>query len=287
MENFRAVFYAPYYAAHALGFYQREGVEVELIPSDAPGDAIKQLLSDTVDLTWGGPMRVMAARDRDPASPLVSFAEVVTRDPFFLIGSARSFRLADLERLRFASVSEVPTPWMCLQHDLRELGLNPQILQRVSTRTMADNYAALCRGELDVIQAFEPYVAMAERDGAGQALYAASSRGPTVYTAFIATRAGIARHRTAVAAMTRAIAKLEQWLYVNSAEKLAEATAAFFPDIPYELLLRSLRRYQDAGLWAREPTISRQGFDRLGQSFLSGGALDRLPVYDACVVSEL
>ena len=37
MENFRAVFYAPYYATHALGFYQREGVEVELLTSDAPG----------------------------------------------------------------------------------------------------------------------------------------------------------------------------------------------------------------------------------------------------------
>ena len=31
MENFRAVFYAPYYATHALGFYEREGVEVELL----------------------------------------------------------------------------------------------------------------------------------------------------------------------------------------------------------------------------------------------------------------
>jgi NitT/TauT family transport system substrate-binding protein len=287
MENFRAVFYAPYYAAHSLGFYQREGVEVELIPCNAPGDAIKRLLDDAVDLTWGGPMRVMAAHDRDPASSLVSFAEMVARDPFFLIGSGRPFRLADLQRLRFASVSEVPTPWMCLQHDLRELGFDPEILQRISLHPMADNYAALRRGELDVIQAFEPYVAMAERDGAGEALYAASSRGPTVYTAFIATRAGITRHRAAFAAMTRAIAKLEQWLYANGAEKLAEATTAFLPDVPYELLLRSLQRYRDAGLWAREPKLSRQGFDRLGQSFLSGGALNRLPVYDECVSHEL
>jgi len=286
MENFRAVFYAPYYAALSLGFYQREGIEVELIPSDAPGDAIKLLLDDKVDLTWGGPMRVMAAHDRDPAIPLVSFAEVVARDPFFLIGRARSFQLADLERLRFASVSEVPTPWMCLQNDLRELGLDPVTLPRNSLLTMAESYAALRRGELDVIQAFEPYVAMAERDGAGTAVYAASSRGPTVYTAFIATRGGISRRRDAFAAMTRAIAKLEQWLYANSADKLAEATEVFFPDIPSEILLRSLQRYRDAGLWAREPTLSREGFDRLGQSFLSGGALNRLPVYEECVAQE-
>jgi ABC-type nitrate/sulfonate/bicarbonate transport system substrate-binding protein len=39
MENFRALFYAPYYATHALGFYANEGVDVELVSSDAPGDA--------------------------------------------------------------------------------------------------------------------------------------------------------------------------------------------------------------------------------------------------------
>jgi NitT/TauT family transport system substrate-binding protein len=36
MENFRALFYAPYYATHALGFYANEGVDVELVSSDAP-----------------------------------------------------------------------------------------------------------------------------------------------------------------------------------------------------------------------------------------------------------
>jgi NitT/TauT family transport system substrate-binding protein len=287
MENFRAVFYAPYYAAYALGFYRDEGVEIELIGSDAPGDAVKHLLDGTIDLTWGGPMRVMLAHDQGPASPLVSFAEVVSRDPFYLIGNCRSFQLSDLERLRFACVSEVPTPWMCLQHDLRTLGIDPQMLKRVSTRTMADNYAALRKGELDVMQAFEPYVSMAERDGAGNVLYAASSRGPTVYTAFIATRTGVTRHCDAFAAITRAIGKLETWLYAHGAEELAEATASYFPDIPPKLLLRSLQRYFDVGLWAHDPAMSRQGFDQLGSSFKSGGALKRLPVYEDCVEQNL
>src|SRR5215207_1807726 len=120
MENFRAVFYAPYYATYALGFYAREGVEVELLTSDAPGDAVPKLIDGTVDLTWGGPMRVMKAHDQDPNAPLVNFCEVGSHDPFFLIGrkSPQPFRLGDLPQAKFASVSEVPTPWMCLQQDL-------------------------------------------------------------------------------------------------------------------------------------------------------------------------
>src|SRR5712671_1523509 len=93
-ENFRAVFYAPFYATHALGFYGSEGVEVELLNSPAPATAAAGLLDGSIDISWGGPMRVMKARDDDPRSPLVCFCEVAARDPFFLVGKCNTaFRL--------------------------------------------------------------------------------------------------------------------------------------------------------------------------------------------------
>ncbi len=90
MENFPAVFYAPYYATIALGFYKREGLDVELLTSAAPGDAVPKLIDGAIDLTWGGPMRVIRAHDQDSHSPLVNFCEVVSRDPFFLIDRAHT-----------------------------------------------------------------------------------------------------------------------------------------------------------------------------------------------------
>ena len=180
-ENFRAVFYAPFYAAQSLGFYAGEGVEVELVTSSNPGDGVLALLNDTIDITWGGPMRVMKAHDLQPGSPLVCFCEVVARDPFYLVGRHHrpEFQLRDLASLRFARVSEVPTPWMCLQHDLREQGIDPSRLDRAPDRSMASNLEALRNGQLDVAQLFEPYASMALQLGAGHILYAASARGPT------------------------------------------------------------------------------------------------------------
>ncbi len=285
MENFRAVFYAPYYATHALGFYQREGVEVELLTSDAPGDAVPKLLDNSIQVTWGGPMRVMKAHDQDRHSPLQSFCEVVSHDPFFLIGKrgAAPFRLADLTSKRFATVSEVPTPWMCLQQDLRDAGLDPAKLERFSDRAMTRNYHALAAGDIDVMQAFEPFVSMAEKDGAGDILYAASLRGPTAYTAFIATREACATYRNEFAAMTRATAKMLAWLYASPAEDLAKAVATFFPDIPADILVRSLGRYKDAGLWSRDIGMNQIGFMRLAQSLHSGGFIAQMPRYDECV----
>ena len=49
MENFRAIFYAPYYAIHTLGFYKSEGIDVELTTSDAPGDAVAHCGRSTED----------------------------------------------------------------------------------------------------------------------------------------------------------------------------------------------------------------------------------------------
>jgi NitT/TauT family transport system substrate-binding protein len=284
-ENFRAVFYAPFYAAEALGFFAREGIDVALIDSATPGDAVSGVLDGTIDVTWGGPMRVMKAQDTDPRSPLVCFCEVVARDPFFLVGlgSRAPFKLADLLRLRVATVSEVPTPWMCLQHDLREQGIDPARLDRMPARPMAENIAALRRGEVDVVQVFEPYVSMALAEGLGEVLYAASARGPTVYTTFIATRDALARHREDFAAMTRAIGHVQDWLAEHGAEDLAAAVAPFFPDLPGDILAHALARYRAAALWARMPAVSRQGFARLADSLLSGGFIARTPIYEDCV----
>jgi NitT/TauT family transport system substrate-binding protein len=283
-ENFRAVFYAPFYATQALGYYDREGVAIELVNSSVPGDGVAGLLDGTVDITWGGPMRVMKAGDQHAASPLACFGEVVARDPFYLVGRAHRapFQLADLPALRFAAVSEVPTPWMCLQQDLRDRGVDPAKLDR-GTGSMADNVAALRGGKLDVVQMFEPYATIALRDGVGDILYAASARGPTVYTTFIATRSGIERHRAAFAGMIRAVRHMQDWLAEHSAEELAEVTAPFFPDIPRGLFVSSLQRYREAGIWARTPEVSRAGFARLAESLLSGGYISRMPRYEDCV----
>ena len=283
------MFYAPFYATQALGFYVREGVEVELLNSSAPGYGVSALLDGTVDITWGGPMRVIKASEQQPTSPLVCFCEVVARDPFYLIGrnTHPNFELTDLPSLRFGAVSEVPTPWMCLQHDLRENGVDLSKLNRMVDRSMSENFAALCNNQLDVVQVFEPYPSMALQGGAGDIVYAASTRGPTVYTTFIATREGIERHRAAFVKMVHAIRHMQTWLAEHSAEELAKVTKSFFPDVARDILVNSLRRYRQAEIWAHTPDISRKGFARLSESLLSGGFIARMPAYEDCVDQSL
>src|SRR5713226_2384275 len=126
-ENYRFVLYAPFYAAHAIGAYREEGLEVELLPSPGPGAAEAALARGEVDVAWMGPIRVMKHHDDNPGSPLVGFAEIVCRDPFSLVGGEpyKEFRLVELGHMRFAVTKEVPTPWLCLEQGVRELGVDP------------------------------------------------------------------------------------------------------------------------------------------------------------------
>src|SRR5258706_15328670 len=137
-ETLRAVFYAPFYVALARGAFAAEGVDVSFVTAPRPDEAAAGLARGAVDVGWGGPMRVILMHERDPGLDLVCFCEVVTRDPFFLVGRAPrpDFTVADLRDLRLGSVAEVPTPWLCLQDDVRRAGLDPAALNRVADRAM-------------------------------------------------------------------------------------------------------------------------------------------------------
>src|SRR3970040_772953 len=118
IENFRAVFYAPFYATAALGAYEAEGMEVKMKMSAAADKTLTTLTTGAGEVSWGGPLRIMAALDKDPKGGYVAFCEVVGRDPFFLLGRAPNpaFQLTDLIGKKLATGSEVPTPWICLQY---------------------------------------------------------------------------------------------------------------------------------------------------------------------------
>jgi NitT/TauT family transport system substrate-binding protein len=274
-ENFRALFYAPFYAAHAIGAYGAAGVDVALHPSPDPASTAASLGAGTADVMWGGPLRVLLTHARDPASEVVCFCDVVKRDPFFIIGSSPrpDFRFRDLFGLRFASVAEVPTPWLCLQDDLRRAGLDPASLSRVSGPSMADNAAALRAGTLDAVQLFQPYAEELIAAGAGHLWYAAASRGPTAYTALVTRRSVIAARRQELLAMVRAMRQTLQWMASTDAAEIARALRDLFPEVPTELFAATIARYQALDLYAADPLMQPAGFERLQAAMRSGGAL--------------
>ncbi|MEC8774914.1 MAG: ABC transporter substrate-binding protein [Pseudomonadota bacterium] len=287
-ESFRAMFYTPFYLPFALGTYEAEGVDVTLSTSPSLDTVAEQLRDGIADVYWGGPMRIMVMRDRLREPEIIGFSEAITRDPFFLIGKTPnpSFDLKDLLDIRFASVSEVPTPWMCLQEDLRRAGIDPASLNRNPDRSMPENVEALANDKADVIQLFQPFAEQVLSSGAGHLWYAQAARGYCTYTTLYATKEMIASRPDDMHRMTRAMYRCQKWIHAVQPSEIASAVAEFFPDISADILSAAAARYVELGVWGKDPHLPREGFERLRDSLVSGGLISIRPEFEDCVENQ-
>jgi NitT/TauT family transport system substrate-binding protein len=288
-ENFRALFYAPFYAAFATGAYVQQGVEVDFQLSSDPNRTAAALRSGEVEVMWGGPLRVLLTHDADPASDVVCFCDVVARDPFLVIGREKraSFRPADLTTARLGTVSEVPTPWLCLQDDIRRDGADPESVDRVTDGTMAANVAALREGRLDAVQVFQPYAEDLLASGAGHLWYAAADRGLTAYTTLVTRRSVLARKRQELLGMVRAMDRTLRWIRATPGDEIQRELAAYFSNVPATLFAAAIDRYRALNLYGPDPVTRRQGIDRLAAAMRSGGVLKRDVRFEDCVDNTL
>lgn len=275
LENFRALFYTPFYATFALGAFEAEGVDVELKLSTGFGNSLAALAAGEAQVSWGGPMRVMLARDKDPRASSVAFCEVVGRDPFYLIGRTPNpaFQMRDLLRAKVATVSEVATPWICLQDDMRRAGEDPARIQRIADQSMAANAEALRQGTVDVIQIFQPFARTLIEEGSGHLWYAAASRGPCCYTTLNTTREFVGKHPDTLLRITRAVYRSQQWIRDHTGEELAKVVSAYLPDVPPRVLAACCNEYKSNHVWSTSPVVQRAGLERKREAMLSSGAI--------------
>lgn len=288
-EALRGLFYAPFYVALVHDAFAREGVEIRFVSSPHPEQTALRVMDGTVDVSWGGPMRVMQTYQNVTDCDLVCFGEVVTRDPFLLLGRTpnRDFKFAGLMNVTLATVSEVPTPWMCLQHDLRLAGLDPSKVKRVAGQTMAENMAALKAGTVDVIQVFEPFPSLLLAEKAAHVWYEQAKRGHTSYTCFYARRGTLKTRRDELKRMVRAIDKTEKWVAKASGKEIAQTIQRYFTDLAPEILEAACTRYKALGVWGKDPILLRAGYDRLRDGLISGGFVSPGATFEQAVDNSL
>jgi NitT/TauT family transport system substrate-binding protein len=176
---------------------------------------------------------------------------------------------------------------MCLQEDLRRAGIDPAPLRRVGDRGMAENVAALQRGEIDAIQVFEPFIETLLTERAAHLWYAAAERGPTSYTTFYAPRPLLETRRDELRRMVRAVYRVQKWVAAAEPETIAEVVASFFPDLERPYLAGALARYQRLGIWGRNPRLPRGGYQRLAAGLVSGGLVRAAASYEQAVDNSL
>jgi NitT/TauT family transport system substrate-binding protein len=287
-ENLRAIPYVPYYAALEKRAFLAEGLEVTVETSPDPSQTAIALLEGKVDVAWGGPARVLHHYELDPDCALVCFCQVVARDPFFLVGREPNptFAMSDLLDARVASAAEVPTPWLCLQHDLRLTGIDPNALTRITDRPMADNVAALRAGQLDVIQLYEPYIDELISNGDGHIWWAAADRGDVAYTTFYTKSSFAWDNPEVLRGLTRGMFRTLKWLHRQPASTIAKLVSEYFPGLQRANLEGAIDRYLKVGLWGRNTLLGQRGFEWLKAALKTGGRISTGTPYQTCVTTR-
>ncbi len=287
-ENLRGLVYTPFYLGLAEGLFAKAGVELEATLSPSGAETAAGAAAGRVDVAWGGPMRVMAAHDKDPTADLVCFGLAVARDPFLVIGPAAApgFSPAALVGKRLLVGTHAPTPWLLLQEDVRRQGLDPA---RVVREDEVEPEAALTRlkaGEADYVLAFEPWGAVAAEMGLA-VVSEGARRGPLAFTSFYAPRTFVEGRRPAARALVAGLGAALDRLRAIAPDAAAAAVAPWFPNVAPRHVAAAIARYQGLGIWPETPAMTADGFVRLKSALLSGGFIASDPPYERLVIEPV
>ena len=84
-EVTHSIFYAPQYAAIALGFFEQEGIEVELSNGNGADAVMAAVLSGNMDIGFAGPEASIYVYNEGKEDHTQVFAQVTQRDGSFLL----------------------------------------------------------------------------------------------------------------------------------------------------------------------------------------------------------
>ncbi|MCL2571264.1 MAG: ABC transporter substrate-binding protein [Defluviitaleaceae bacterium] len=286
-EVTRSVFYAPQYAAIELGFFEDEGLEIDLITSDGADRVMTALLTNAVDIGFSGPEAALYVFNQGRADFAVVFAQVTQRDGSFLIAREPNpdFTWEDIRGSYVLAGRRGGMPYMVLEYVVSQNGLIPGIdVELNTTIQFAAMVSAFLGGTGDFVTAFEPVASTLELEGRGFVIASVGeASGAIPYTAYYALGSFIESNPEVIQGFTNAIARGQQWVMENTPERIAEVIRPFFPDADPIIMASAIARYKEIEAFASVPTITYESFDRMQRVMEAAGELTQRAPFDMLI----
>ncbi len=286
-EVTHSIFYAPQYAAIALGYFADEGIEIELSNGQGADAVMAAVLSGNIDVGFAGPEASIYVYNEGNTDYTQVFAQITQRDGSFLIGRENddNFIWDKVKGKVVLPGRKGGVPYMTLEHVLRENGVDP------AADTTLDNSvqyammtAAFTGGTGDYVTAFEPTASMLEQQGQGYIVASVGeASGDIPYTAYFAKKSYIEENSDLIQRFTNAVYRGQQWVATHTAAEIAAVVADQFPDTELALLEKSVKSYQSIDAWNTTPVMGKAGFDRLQSVMTEAGELAKTADYDKVV----
>lgn len=276
-EVVRSVFYAPQYVALALGFFEEEGLEVELQTAWGADKGAAALIAGAVDVGFFGPEAAVYIYQQGAVDHIVGFAQLTARDgSFFMTRDVdEEFAWDNVRGKTIVGARIGGVPQMTLEWVLKQHGIKPfEDVEIITSLAFEAAVGAFEAGLGDYIAQFEPALSELEVRGRGKIVASLGAEaGPVSYTVYHARKSILEENPDLFLRFTKAIYRGQLWVNEHSAEEVAEVIAEFFPLIDHEILVRSMGLYQSIDAWHPSPVISEEHFLHLQEIMIEAGEL--------------
>ena len=286
-EVTRSVFYAPQYVAISNGFFENEGLKLELTTGQGADKVMTAVLAGQSDIGFCGPEAAIYVYNEGKEDYIEVFAQVTQKDGSFLVSKepTDNFSWTDLVGKTVIPGRKGGVPYMTFEYVLKQNGINPQTDLVLDDSIKFDLMAgAFAGGNAEYVTLFEPTASMTEQAGKGYIVASVGeASGEIPYTAYCAKKSYIENNSDVIEGFTKAIYEGEQWVKNHTAREIAEKVLEFFPDSTVESLETAIQKYKDIDAWKENPILEKEAFDKLQLVMTEAGELDQKAPYDKIV----
>lgn len=278
-EVTHSVFYAPQYAAISNGYFEEEGLDIELILTSGANNVMAAVLSGDVEIGLSGAEATIYVYNSGEKDYVKTFAQLTQKDGSFIVSRKKidNFTLNDLKGKYIIGGRIGGMPEMTLEWALKENGINPSKDLIIDTSIdFASMSGAFIGGTGDFVALFEPLATKVENEGYGYVVASLGELGGIVpYTAYNARSSFIEKNPEIIEKFTKATQKGLDFVNNSSAKEVTDAILKFFPDTSYNDLESAVKRYQENNSWPKNTTFTSESFDHLQEIIVEAKQLDK------------
>lgn len=294
-EVAHSVFYAPQYVAIEKGFFNEEGLKVDIVNANGADKVMAALLSKDAQIGLMGPEASIYVYNGGQVNYAINFAQLTKRDGSFLVSREKqeNFTFDMLKNTEILGGRKGGVPVMVLEYTLRSQGLDvgeDDKNSEVNVRTdiaFAAMGGAFTSGEGDYVTLFEPTATALEKEGKGYIIASIGERsGEIPYTAYSALKDYINKNEDKIQSFTNAIYKGLNWVHEHTAKEIAEVIHPYFTDISLEDLEIIMQRYIDIDAWCNTPELKKESLNKLMDIMIEANELETKVDYEKIVTTK-
>ena len=282
-EVSHTIFYAPQYAAIQNGYFEEEGMEINLILTPGADKVAAALLSKDADIGLSGSEATIYVYNGGEQDYLKTFAQLTQKDGSFLVSRTpiENFTLEDLRGKTVIGGRRGGMPEMTFEYVLRQNGMDPKTDLTIDTSVeFAAMGGAFIGGNDDFVTLFEPTALEVEQQGYGYVVASIGELGGVVpYTSYSARISFIEENPDLIAGFNRAVQKGLDYVHSHSDEEVAKTILSFFPDTSLNDLTEVVERYREINAWPTTTSFTEESFNHLQDIMIDAGELEEKVPY--------